>query len=326
MTTSNNITINGIRKILERNENFLIFMHENPDSDTIGSALSLVITLRSFGKKAYMVCCDKIPQSLMFLTEGKRFFGIEDIPADFTPKFLISVDVASPNQLGKYHYLAAKIDLSLDHHSCHEDLATYRFVDPDAGACAEIVYRVINRMIQGQIPERTASLLYAALAADTGGFRYANTTPYTHKIAAKLIECGANHFQICRNLFEMKSKTALAAEAFAMDNVKYLCGGKISYVKITEADKAAHGFEDEDTYDVINVIRRAEGVKVAIFARERTPGAYKISTRSTGDIDMARICAIFGGGGHVGAAGCSVTADEVDGAVKRIVEECGFEK
>ena len=124
----------------------------------------------------------------------------------------------------------------------------------------------------------------------------------------------------------MKSKTALAAEAFAMDNVKYLCGGKISYVKITEADKAAHGFEDEDTYDVINVIRRAEGVKVAIFARERTPGAYKISTRSTGDIDMARICAIFGGGGHVGAAGCSVTADEVDGAVKRIVEECGFEK
>lgn len=114
-------------------------------------------------------------------------------------------------------------------------------------------------MIQGKIPERTASLLYAALAADTGGFRYANTTPYTHKIAAKLIECGANHFQICRNLFEMKSKTALAAEAFAMEHVKYLCGGKISYVKITEADKARGGFEDEDTYDVINVIRRAEG-------------------------------------------------------------------
>ncbi|MBD9208850.1 MAG: hypothetical protein EGQ30_05700 [Clostridiales bacterium] len=326
VTASNNITINGIRKVLERNDNFLIFMHENPDSDTIGSALALVLTLRSVGKKAYMVCCDKIPQSLMFLTEGKRFFGIEDLPADFTPKFLISVDIASPNQLGKYHYLAAKIDLALDHHSCHDDLAIYRFVDPEAGACAEIVYRVINRMIQGKIPERTASLLYAALAADTGGFRYANTTPYTHKIAAKLIECGANHFQICRNLFEMKSKTALAAEAFAMEHVKYLCGGKISYVKITEADKARGGFEDEDTYDVINVIRRAEGVKVALLARERTPGVFKISTRSTGDIDMARICAMFGGGGHVGAAGCSVPADEVDGAIEKIIEECGFEK
>ena len=326
MTASNNITINGIRKVLERNDNFLVFMHENPDSDTIGSALALVLNLRSVGKRAYMACCDKIPQSLMFLTDGERCFGIEDLPGDFTPKFLISVDIASPNQLGKYHYLAAKIDLALDHHSCHDDLACYRFVDSGAGACAEIIYRVINRMIQGKIPEKTASLLYAALAADTGGFRYANTTPYTHKIAAKLIECGANHFQICRNLFEMKSKTALAAEAFAMENVKYLCGGKISYVRITEADKERCGFEDEDTYDVINVIRRVEGVKVAILARERTPGVYKISTRSTGDIDMAKICAMFGGGGHAGAAGCSVAEGDVDETVDKIIKECGFEK
>ena len=326
VTASNNITINGIRKVLERNDNFLVLMHENPDSDTIGSALALVLTLRSVGKRAYMACCDKIPQSLMFLTDGERCFGIEDLPGDFTPKFLISVDIASPNQLGKYHYLAAKIDLALDHHSCHDDLACYRFVDSGAGACAEIIYRVINRMIQGKIPEKTASLLYAALAADTGGFRYANTTPYTHKIAAKLIECGANHFQICRNLFEMKSKTALAAEAFAMENVKYLCGGKISYVRITEADKERCGFEDEDTYDVINVIRRVEGVKVAILARERTPGVYKISTRSTGDIDMAKICAMFGGGGHAGAAGCSVAEGDVDETVDKIIKECGFEK
>ena len=326
VTASNNITINGIRKVLERNDNFLVFMHENPDSDTIGSALALVLTLRSVGKRAYMACCDKIPQSLMFLTDGERCFGIEDLPGDFTPKFLISVDIASPNQLGKYRYLAAKIDLALDHHSCHDDLACYRFVDSGAGACAEIIYRVINRMIQGKIPEKTASLLYAALAADTGGFRYANTTPYTHKIAAKLIECGANHFQICRNLFEMKSKTALAAEAFAMENVKYLCGGKISYVRITEADKERCGFEDEDTYDVINVIRRVEGVKVAILARERTPGVYKISTRSTGDIDMAKICAMFGGGGHAGAAGCSVAEGDVDETVDKIIKECGFEK
>ena len=326
VTASNNITINGIRKVLERNDNFLVFMHENPDSDTIGSALALVLTLRSVGKRAYMACCDKIPQSLMFLTDGERCFGIEDLPGDFTPKFLISVDIASPNQLGKYHYLAAKIDLALDHHSCHDDLACYRFVDSGAGACAEIIYRVINRMIQGKISEKTASLLYAALAADTGGFRYANTTPYTHKIAAKLIECGANHFQMCRNLFEMKSKTALAAEAFAMENVKYLCGGKISYVRITEADKERCGFEDEDTYDVINVIRRVEGVKVAILARERTPGVYKISTRSTGDIDMAKICAMFGGGGHAGAAGCSVAEGDVDETVDKIIKECGFEK
>lgn len=312
--------------MLERNDNFVVFMHENPDADTIGSAFSLIYTLRFFGKTAYPVCCDKVPSSLSFLTEGECHFETEHLPEAFTPEFLIAVDVASAGQLGKYHYLAAKIDLCLDHHAAHDRFAKYTFIDGSAGACAEIIYRVVNRMLAGNIPEKTASLLYAALAADTGGFRYVNTTPYTHKIAAKLIEHGANHTLICHNLFELKSKKALSAEAFAMENITYLYDGRISYVKITEADKKSHGFEDEDTYDVINVIRRAEGVKVAILAREREPGHFKISTRSTGDIDMAKICAIFGGGGHAGAAGCTVDADKVDEAVIRIAEECGFDR
>ena len=101
--------------------------------------------------------------------------------------------------------------------------------------------------------------------------------------------------------------------------------GRSPTVKITGADKRAHGFEDEDTYDVINAIRRADGVKIAIFAREKDDGSYKISTRSSCDIDVAKICAIFGGGGHAGAAGCSVTPDEVDAAVARIIKECGFD-
>ena len=141
---------------------------------------------------------------------------------------------------------------------------------------------------------------------------------------AKLIEKGASHAEICRNLFECKTKTALAAEAFAMANVSYRCGGRISYVKITKADKKAFGFEDEDTYDVINVIRRVDGVKIAIFVREKENDIYKISTRSACEIDVSKICAIFGGGGHAGAAGCSVNANEVDAAVERIVKECGF--
>ena len=117
----------------------------------------------------------------------------------------------------------------------------------------------------------------------------------------------------------------MAAEAFAMSNVKYFCGGKITFVKITSEDKRSFGFEDEDTYDVINTIRRVDGVKIAIFAREREAGTYKISTRSSCEIDVAAICSIFGGGGHPGAAGCSVPASELDSAVSRIINECGFE-
>lgn len=320
----NNITIYGICKILMRYDNFLIFTHENPDADTIGSCFALVNTLRTLGKTAYPACGDRIPASLAFMTDGKRDFHIEDAPADFTPEYYISVDVASSSQLGSYKGMAKHINLALDHHAIHETFSESFFVDPRAAACAEIVYHIINRLLIGEIPEKTASLLYAALAADTGGFRYANTTPITHKIAAKLIERGACHAEVCRSLFECKTKSALAAEAFAMANVRYFCGGKISYVKITSEDKHIHHFEDEDTYDVINVIRRVDGVKVAILAREKDDGSYKISTRSICDVDVAQICSLFGGGGHSGAAGCSVSPQEVDSAIRRIIEECGF--
>ena len=319
-----NITVHGICKNLMKNNNFLIFTHENPDADTIGSCFSLIYTLRMLGKTVYPACCDRIPTSLAFMTDGEREFRIENAPSDFKPEYFISVDVASSAQLGSYKEYASKIQLSLDHHATHENFAEYALTDANAAACAEIVYHIVDRLLGSEITEKIASLLYAALAADTGGFRYANTTPLTHKIAAKLIENGASHAEICRNLFECKTKTALAAEAFAMANVSYFCSGKISYVKITKADKRAHGFEDEDTYDVINVIRRVDGVKVAILIREKDDGTYKISTRSSCEIDVSKICAIFGGGGHSGAAGCSVTADMADTALKQIIKECGF--
>jgi len=320
----NNITVHGICKALLKHDNFLVFTHENPDADTIGSCFALIETLRMIGKRAYPACCDRIPASLCFMTGGERDFHIENAPEDFTPQYYISVDVASSAQLGSYRSYAGRIDLALDHHATHETFAKYYLTDPRSAACAEIVYHTVNRLLSGEITERIASLLYAALAADTGGFRYANTTPVTHKIAAKLIEKGASHAEICRNLFECKTKTALAAEAFAMANVSYCCGGKISYVTITAADKRAHGFEDEDTYDVINVIRRADGVKIAIFLREKDDGTYKISTRSSCEIDVSKICAIFGGGGHAGAAGCSVPPEMAQSALQRIIEECGF--
>ena len=320
----NNITIHGICKTLLKNDNFFIFTHENPDADTIGSCFALIYALRSLGKTAYPACCDRIPASLAFMTEGEREFHIENAPSDFKPEYFISVDVASHAQLGSYRNFASQINLSLDHHATHENFAEHALTDPHAAACAEIVYHIINQLLGAGITEKISSLLYAALAADTGGFRYANTTPLTHKIAAKLIENGASHAEICRNLFECKTKTALAAEAFAMANVAYFCAGKISYVKITKADKIAHGFEDEDTYDVINVIRRVDGVKVAILIREKDDGTFKISTRSSCEIDVSKICAIFGGGGHSGAAGCSVTPDMADSAIERIIKECGF--
>ena len=322
-----NITLNGVVFQLLHHNNFIFFLHENPDADTIGSNIALANTLKMLGKNTYIVSSDFIPQTLLFLTEKERNFSIENIPANFTPDYLVACDVASASQLGKYKDFADKIDLAIDHHPIHDKFTKYRYVDPTSAAAAEIIYKLIQRLMP-HIPlnKNTASLLYAALAADTGGFRYSNTTPYTHKVAAKLIEYGADHTEICRNLFEMKTLSAVKAETFAQSNAKFFYDGKISYVKITNKDRQENGFSAEDEYDVINVIRRIDGVKISIFARERENGVYKISTRSSCNVNVADICAKFGGGGHFAAAGCSVNADEVDNAVDVIMKECNFDE
>lgn len=322
----NNITINGIVSLLLHNDNFLFFLHENPDADAIGSNLALSNTLKMLGKNSYIVSSDPIPSSLLFLTDRERDFSLDQVPSNFVPDLICSCDVASPSQLGRYKDMADKFNLAIDHHEIHEPFAKFRFVDSEASAAAEIVYKIITKLTPHiPINKTTSSLLYAALAADTGGFRYSNTTPYTHKVAAKLIECGADHTEICRNLFEMKSFSALRAEAFASSHTTFFKDGKISYVKITEQDRKDNGFSSEDEYDVINVIRRIDGVKVSIFAREKDEGSFKISTRSQCNVNVADICAIFGGGGHFGAAGCTVKKEEVDSAVERIMKECNFE-
>ena len=125
----NNITIHGICKTLMKNDNFFIFTHENPDADTIGSCFALIYTLRMLGKQAYPACCDRIPASLAFMTEGERDFHIENAPADFKPEYYISVDVASSAQLGSYKKFANQINLSLDHHATHENFAEHSLTD-----------------------------------------------------------------------------------------------------------------------------------------------------------------------------------------------------
>ena len=136
----NNITVQGICKNLLHHDNFLVFTHENPDADTIGSCFALIHTLRLLGKNAYPACCDRIPASLAFMTDGEREFIHENLPADFTPEFFMSADVASPGQFGALRPYSAKISLALDHHATHDRFAKYLYVEPKAGACAEIVY------------------------------------------------------------------------------------------------------------------------------------------------------------------------------------------
>lgn len=305
-------------------EDPMIVMHQRPDGDTVGSAVALFHLFSAMGKGAVGLCADKIPERLAFLTEG--FSVYTDPPQE--KKQVVAVDVASPGQLGRLApALAGALapQLMIDHHAFGIPFADH-LTDPEAAAAGELVFLVGEALVKqgviAEIPAPARRAIYAALSSDTGCFRYSNTTPRTLRIAAQLLEDGkVDPADINHRLFEAKSERQLRAEAFAIEHTRSSEDGKLAWVSITQADKRALGVEDEHLETMIDMVRSRAGVEVAVAVRETPEGTFKASMRSTG-FNVAAVASLFGGGGHVRAAGCTLpgaTATEATEALLTVL-------
>lgn len=315
----NNLTPNEAGRLLLEHDGFLVLTHMNPDADTLGSALALVKTLQSVGKTARAVCSDPVPENRAPLFDGYTF---EDDGSPYS--YVVTVDVADTTLLGKYESFKGKIDLMIDHHVLRCPLAENVCVNPKAGACAEVVYdicRLICFENKTDISSRVASYMYAALSADTGGFIYSNTTSRTHMIASLLLNYDFNPTEINEILHIIKPEARIRAEAFVASTMKRVMQGKVASVLMTLADKEALDCSDELLGEIVDIPRSVEGVDIAISLREKEPGAYKVSLRSRIS-DVSAVAAVFGGGGHKKAAGCTVFADDPEKARAMLVAEC----
>ena len=319
-----NITFDEVVALFKEQDDFLILCHTNPDEDTLGSAYALYLSLLKLGKRAKLLCDMPISRRSSSVVDGSVFepFDVEcfDVEA-FKGYTVVSVDVASSNMLGflKKHF-ADRTDLKIDHHAIGEDFAKYNFVDAECGACGMILYRVITAL--GVMDKEIASSLYMAISADTGGFRYSNTTAETHRIAAALLDVGADGTAVNEALFETKSKTDFAALQLGLSKLRYLCGGLVSLMSISNADKEAVGIDDRDLGELPSIARQPEGVLLGLVLKQ-TDGdgkRFKLSTRSREGFDAAALCQVFGGGGHVRAAGATIFADSIAEAEKKLLD------
>lgn len=306
---------------------WLVVMHRRPDGDTAGAGAALMRLLAAMGKKIYGICADKIPERLDFL--------LGDLPVGTAlpdGKYaVVTVDVASVAQMGGVADLLREkniaVDLMIDHHAMGESYADHLTV-PDAAAAGEIVYDIACEWVRtgalAAIPTDVRTCLYAALSSDTGCFRYSNATPKTLRTAAALLEDPAvDTARVNHLLFEAKSERQLRAEAYAIEHTETSDGGKLGWTVITLKEKEALDVEEEHLETVIDMVRAREGVEIAVALRETADGEYKASMRSNG-FNVAEIAALFGGGGHVRAAGCSApgkTADEALTAVLSAIRE-----
>ena len=301
----------------------LILFHRHPDGDAIGAGFGLQLILEAMGCTVYCVCEDEIPERLRFLTEGLQDSILkENLPADFVPTQIISVDTASPAQAGVlFPDYEGRFDLMIDHHAKGEMYAD-GYIDGSASSAGELIYRLSRELVRmgrlTAIPEGVDRLLYAAVSSDTGCFRYSNASPETHRAAAALLEAGFDSADLNHRLFGVKSYKLLQAEKVGFDRLKLYADGRLGIVDMPYAVMEQYGFTDEHLGTLVDVARGLQGVQVAVAIRQpKAEGVYRVSMRSSCDADVAAVCAQFGGGGHIKAAGCTVTCD---GGMEEVVE------
>ncbi len=318
------LSVNEAADIICENKNVLILFHVHPDGDAVGSAFALRAFVNGIGGRAWCACADRLPDRFGFIFEGVQESVLaEDIPADFVPDAIISVDTASPSQLGGlYELYKNKIDLMIDHHGKGTPYAN-NLVKPDASACGEVLYEVLKLASDRrgvELSNEVNRLIYTAVSSDTGCFRYSNVTPSTHLLAARLIESGVDGADINHRLFGIKTLKQMQVEHAGFERMNLHCGGRVAIITFPYDLKNQYGANDEALETLIDVARCVKGVDVAAVIKQPTAeNKFRVSMRSSCDFDVSEICAFYGGGGHVRAAGCTITADSILSAEMTIV-------
>ena len=326
MTDFSALSFDDILPRISEGKDTLILFHRNPDPDAVGSAFALKKVLGDLGSRAFCVCETELSPTLSHWTDGEQASVLpSSIPSDFEVSRIIAVDTASPSQLGELWSLYGdRVDLMIDHHGMGEPFADY-YIRPEAAATAEIIFDLVKQLATEGFVTVTDALcvsLYAAISADTGGFRFSNVTPGTHMRAAELMSCGIDCAEINHLLFDSLSLGQLRARSAGISNLRLFADGKIAVIPFPYAIKAALELEDCHLNDLVDVARSLSGVRIAISIRQPKPeGIFRVSCRSSGRYDVSALCAIFGGGGHKKAAGCTIQAANMDEAVKKIVDE-----
>lgn len=305
------ISVKECADILREKDNILILTHANPDGDTLGSGFALCRALMKIGKICAVINADDIPKKYNYL-----FDDIVEIK--FKPDYVVAVDVATVNLLGGLEE-QYKIDMCIDHHSTNTEYANLLLLEDVPAAC-QIMYEVVLAL-GAEVDKKIADCLYTGLTTDTGCFRYDSTTSQTYRVAADLIDAGADNGRINRIMFETKSKTYARLERLAIESMRFYEHERVAVITVTQEMFQLTGSNAQETEGLAPLTRQIEGVEIGITIQERPDGTCKASIRTFESVNAAELAACFGGGGHAQAAGCRFDCD-VKEARRLLVDKC----
>ncbi|MEI8104766.1 MAG: bifunctional oligoribonuclease/PAP phosphatase NrnA [Actinomycetes bacterium] len=306
---------------LRAHDKLLVVTHENPDGDALGSMLGVALGLRLLGKDAvtYLSGETPLPAELAFLPLGEI---VRELPADLSERLLLAVDCANERRIGPdvgILTLATSV-VDVDHHHDNSRFGSANLIVPDASSTAEIVSDLLAALDVTLTPE-IAEALYVGLVTDTGRFQYSNTTPKALRLAATLVEAGADVHGIFQQVYETVQFAKLKLLARALESAQLYDGGRFLVANLDKSDFVEACAEEPYSEGIIDYLRAAEGAELVALIREPPTAngpTRRISLRSSMDeIDVSAIAREAGGGGHRQAAGFS-SEDTVEGIVEFI--------
>lgn len=308
--------------VLEGRQEICICGHLNPDGDSLGSVLALTLALRDRGYTVVPLLANEAKARIFdYLPLFDELVYAKDYRA--TPDVFISVDVPGIERTGAAVevFSRAAASIAIDHHLGTAAFADAALVDSQAPSCSMLVWDFIAQMGIERTPE-IATCCYTGLVTDTGRFQFQNADADALSYAAEMVKAGADPAFICTQVYQRKTREALTLEALAISRMRFMCAGAAVLSWTRAADLAEIGAERDDTDSLINVIRRLDGVEVAVMLREEPEGTTHGSIRAKSARDISGIAAALGGGGHAAAAGFTTdkTLEETLAALKPLLE------
>ncbi len=284
--------LQNVLEIIRSRDDFAITSHVRPDGDALGSELALMLELEALGKKATVINRDPVPERYRDLPGAGRICVADRIDNKYGAVFILECGGIERTGLAGLEKLYL---VNIDHHHSTQAYATLNWIEENACAVGEMVYK-IGKALDIPLTPAIATNIYTAVLTDTGSFQFSSTTAETFRMAADLAEHGADVAGIAQAVFYSNPIAKLNSMMVMLNRMQLECGGRLVWTALTRADMHLHNCVDDDVEGLVNYPLTISGVEVAVFFRELEDGLYRVSLRSKNAIDVCSIAAEFGGG------------------------------
>jgi bifunctional oligoribonuclease and PAP phosphatase NrnA len=289
-----------VLKNIEQRKRFVLTSHARPDGDAIGSVLAFSQILRAMGKQAQVVLSDAVPRIYQPLPFSDTVVQATEVRGGFEAAIILECDSIQRTRL---HGLEDRFLISIDHHVSGRPFADVNWIDPNACATGELVFR-LAREAGVPLSAQVATCLYTAVMADTGSFMFRGTNEHTFAVARELVLAGADPAACAFNVYFSHPTSKMRLLGAALSNLHR--EGCLAWIWVTRDQMERCAAIDEDCEGLVNYVLAIQGVEVAAFFRELSDGRYRVSLRSKGKLNVAAVAERFGGGGHECASGCAL--------------------